>query len=148
MKFAIDGHRAGILHQLAEQGAEQKNREELHDELRRARHEGLRPMRKQRLAGQGGREDRGGRREQEHAPAAVGEPDQQPERDEDAEEPHAVRSLEQNVEIERRALAEIHRVRVQKRLRGFSPLVAQEGEERPFRVELRGRAEFGHDRVL
>ena len=28
-------HRAAVLHQLAEQRAEQKNREELHDELRR-----------------------------------------------------------------------------------------------------------------
>ena len=49
--FGDRGHRARILHELAEQRAKEKDREELHDELRRARHEGLRPMREQRLAG-------------------------------------------------------------------------------------------------
>jgi hypothetical protein len=48
--FGDRRHRARVLHQLAEQGAKEKNREELHDELRRARHEGLRPVRKQRFA--------------------------------------------------------------------------------------------------
>ncbi len=46
-------------------------------------------MRKQRLAGQRGRKDRGGRREQENAPAAIGEPNEKPKRDENADESHA-----------------------------------------------------------
>ena len=77
MKLAIAVHRAAVVHQLAEQRAEQEQRKELRQELRRAAHEGLRPVRQQRLARERGGNERGGRREQQHAPAAVGEPDQQ-----------------------------------------------------------------------
>ena len=83
-------------------------------------------MREQRLAGQCGGKDRGGRRKQEDAPAAVGEPDEKPEGDENAEEPHDSDPLEQNVDIERRAFSQIHPVIVEKRLRGLAALVAQE----------------------
>ena len=83
--------RAAVLHQLAEQGAEEKNREELHDELRGAAHEGLRPVGEQRLPGESGGEDGGGRSEQKHAPAPIREPDQQSERDKNAEQSHCVR---------------------------------------------------------
>ena len=68
-------HRAAILHQLTEQGAEEKNREELHGEVRGASHESLRPVCEQRLSRQSGREDGGGGSEQKHAPAPVREPD-------------------------------------------------------------------------
>src|ERR1700729_2165952 len=44
--------------------------------------------------------------------------------------------LEQNVDIEGRAFFQIHAVIVEKRLRGFSSLVAQERKELPFRIEL------------
>ena len=56
MKLAIVRYGAAVFHQLAEQGAEQKNREELHDEARGAPHEGLRPVGEQRLTGQSCRE--------------------------------------------------------------------------------------------
>ena len=39
--------------------------------------------------GQSGREDRGGGSEQKHAPAPIGQPDQQPESDKNAEKSHA-----------------------------------------------------------
>jgi lambda family phage portal protein len=48
--------RAAVLHQLAEQGGEQEQREELRQEARGAAHEGLGPVCERRLA-------RGGRRE-------------------------------------------------------------------------------------
>ncbi len=83
-------------------------------------------MREQRLAGQSRRKHRGGRRKQEDAPGAVGEPDEQSERDEDADQPHASDPLEQDVDIQGRAFSQIHRVSVEKGLRGLSPLVAQE----------------------
>src|ERR1700735_3082978 len=56
-------------------------------------------------------------------------------------------SLEQNVDIQGRALAEIVRVSVEKGPSSFSPLVAQEREELPFRIELRRCAKLGHDVV-
>ena len=74
-------------------------------------------MGEQRLAGQSGGKDRGGGREQKDAPAPVGEKDQEPERDQNAEKPHRSDSLEQDVDVERRALAEVHRVRIEERLR-------------------------------
>ncbi len=55
--------------------------------------------------------------------------------------------LKQDVDVERRALAKVHRMRVEERLRRLSTFVAQVGEERPFRIELRRRAQFGQDRV-
>jgi hypothetical protein len=69
-------HGAAVLHELAEQRAKEKNWEELHDESCSAAHEGLRPMGEQRLSRQARRQDRRGRSEQKHAPAAIGEPDQ------------------------------------------------------------------------
>ena len=56
--------------------------------LRRAAHEGLRPMGEQGLARDRSGDKRHGGRQQQHAPASIGQPDQQPERDEDAEKPH------------------------------------------------------------
>jgi hypothetical protein len=44
---------------------------------------------KQRLSGQSRREDGGGGREKKNAPAAIGEPDQEPESDKNAEKSHA-----------------------------------------------------------
>jgi hypothetical protein len=44
------GNRAAVFHQLAEQSAKQKDREELREESRGALHERLRPVSEQRLA--------------------------------------------------------------------------------------------------
>ncbi len=89
-------HRAGIVHQLAEQRAEQEDRKELRHELRRASHEGLRPVREQRLAREHRGDQRRSRRQQQHAPAAIGEGDQKAERDQNAEKSHASHLLEQH----------------------------------------------------
>ena len=91
---------AAVFHQLAEQGAEEKDREELHDEACGASHEGLRPMGEQWLAGQSRREDGGGGREKQNAPAAIGEPDQKTERDKNAQKSHASDLFQQGVDIE------------------------------------------------
>ena len=45
-----DFDRAAVLHELAEQGAKEKQREELRQELRGAAHEGLGPVGEERLA--------------------------------------------------------------------------------------------------
>jgi hypothetical protein len=82
-------HGAAVLHQLAKQGPKEKNREELHDKARGAPHEGLRPVGEHRLAGQSCREDGGGGSEKKNAPAAIGEPDQKAESDQNAEKSHA-----------------------------------------------------------
>ena len=70
--------RAAVVHQLAEERAEEKERKELREELRGAAHEGFRPMGKQRLARRGSGDEGGGRRQQQHAPAAIGQPDEKP----------------------------------------------------------------------
>ena len=86
MKLRDGGDRAAVFHQLAEKCAEQKNREELREKLRRASHEGLRPVRKQRFARES-RGDKGGSGcQQEHAPSLEREPYEQPEADQDADE--------------------------------------------------------------
>ena len=86
-------HRAAVVHELAEQGAEQKQREELREEGRRAEHEGLGPARQQRLAGEcGGEQGRRGS-EQQYAPAAQRQPDQQRQAEQDPDQAHDVRRL-------------------------------------------------------
>ena len=52
-------------------------------------------------------------------------------------------TLQQGVEIQGGAAPEIQCMRLQKDLRGPSPLIVQQGEEFPFRVELGGSAELG-----
>jgi hypothetical protein len=78
-------------------------------------------MGKQRLTRDGGGHQRRGGRQQQHAPTAIRQPDEQPEREEDAEKPHlhpvTSDTFQQNVEIERRAAPDILRVAVQKGLR-------------------------------
>ena len=60
---ASDGFdRAAVLHELAEQGAKKKQREELCQELRAASHESLGPVGQERLACGSGCYQRGGRR--------------------------------------------------------------------------------------
>lgn len=78
-------HRAAIVHQFAEERAEQEDREELRDEARAAVHESDSPMSEQRLPCEGRRDQRRDRREQQHAPPAVGEADQNAERNENSE---------------------------------------------------------------
>src|SRR5215831_5468474 len=68
------GHAAAVVHELAEQGAKQKQREELRQESRRAAHEGLCPVGEQRLQREDGGKQRGGWSEKEHAPAAQRQP--------------------------------------------------------------------------
>ena len=70
--------RTAVVHQLAEERAEQKERKELCEELGSAVHEGFRPMGKQRLSRRGSADEGRGRREQQHAPAAIGQPDKKP----------------------------------------------------------------------
>ena len=68
--------RAAVVHQLAEHGAQQEQREELQDESGRRAHERDRPVREQRLARRGGGDQCRGGREHEHAPAAKRQPDE------------------------------------------------------------------------
>jgi hypothetical protein len=96
------------------------------------------------LARDCGSDKRRGGRQQQNAPASIRQPDEQPERKEDAEKPHASDTLQQHVEIQAGAAPEIDCVRFQKGLRGPSPLIVQQGEEFPFCVELGGSAELGH----
>ena len=77
-EFGDGFDRAAVVHQLAEQGAEKKERKELREELRGAAHEGLGPMGKERLACRGSSNEGGGRSQQQHAPAAIGQPDEKP----------------------------------------------------------------------
>ena len=61
-------------HELAEQRPEQEQWKELRQEARRAAHEGLGPVREEGLARYTCGNESRHRREQEHAPAAIGEP--------------------------------------------------------------------------
>lgn len=85
--------RAAVVHELAEQSAEEEQREEPRDEPSGRAHEGSRPVGEQRFS----RPDRGDhcrrRREHQHAPATIGQPDEKPEAEQDAEQPHDVRRL-------------------------------------------------------
>ena len=86
---------AAVVHELREKRPKQKNGEELGEEAGSASHEALRPMGKQRFSREGCGDKCGGGREQQHAPAAIGEPDEQAEREENAGKPHCfIRSAE------------------------------------------------------
>ena len=74
---------------------------------------------------------------------AIGEPDQEPEGDENAEKSHGSDLFQQIVDIEGGAAPEVHRMRLQEDLRRPSPLIVQQSEELPFRIELRGGAKLG-----
>jgi hypothetical protein len=71
------GHAAAVVHELAEQGTKQKQREELRQEDRRTAHEGLGPVGEQWLQRERGGKQRGGGSEKEHAPAAQRKPYEQ-----------------------------------------------------------------------
>ena len=64
-------------------------REKLPDEARGTTHEGLGPVRQQRLAGEAGGDEGGDRRQQQRAPAPKCQPDEQAEAEQDAEQTHA-----------------------------------------------------------
>jgi hypothetical protein len=83
-----DLDRAGILHQLAEQSTEEEQREELGEEFCRPLHEGQSPMRQQRLAGRARSDEGSGGRQQQNAPAAIRQPDQDEKTKEDAGKSH------------------------------------------------------------
>ena len=135
-------HGAAVVHELAEQRAEQEQGKELRQELRGTSHECLRPMGEQRLPRKGGREKRRGGRQQENAPAAIGEPDQQSESDQDAQETHRSALRQQHVEIGGRAVTDV----VADARRGIS-LAARRPSSRSIvrnsrsAIHLRGRAE-------
>jgi len=84
------GDRPRVFHQLAEQGAEQKERKELGEEPRPAAHERLGPVGEDGLARDERRDDRGDRREQKNAPAFEGEPDQDAEADENPQKAYEI----------------------------------------------------------
>src|SRR6516162_7809853 len=84
-------YRSAVVHQLTEQRAEQKYREELCDELCSTAHESLRPMGEQGLAGERRSNNRHGRGEEQHAPAAEREPDEETKGDEDSGEAHDIK---------------------------------------------------------
>ena len=141
-------HRAAVLHQLAEQRAEQEQREELHEESRRRAHEGLRPVGEQRLARDGGGDQRRGGRQHQHAPAAKGQPDEQRRgragcRAVRCPWPQTPSSSASRSSVERtpRSAPCASRNAVAR----LAALVAQHAEERPFGDELRRIAEFEHD---
>ena len=58
------------------------------------------------------RQDRRGRREQKHAPAAIGEPDQQTESDKNAKKSHASDLFQQGIDVHGRAAPEIRCMRI------------------------------------
>jgi hypothetical protein len=78
---------------------------------------------KQRLSGQSCREDGGGGREEKNASAAIGEPDQKAESDQNADKSHASDLFQQSVNIEGGAAPEVHCMRLHEDLRRPSPFV-------------------------
>ncbi len=143
-----DLDRAARLHQFAEQGAEQEDGEELRQEIGGAAHEDLCPARQHRLARQQGGEDGAGRCEQQDAPAAIGEEDQQAECDENPEKPHRSDlfqdAVEQAADIVGRALAEIAGMAGEECLGAGTAFFAKRGRELAFRVQLRRCVELDH----
>src|SRR5579871_1313401 len=137
------GDRSAIVHELAEQRAEQKYREELRDELRSAAHESLRPMGEQGLSGESSSDDRDKRRKEQHAPPAEREPDQKAKGNDDSDETHGSDLLQEDIQVDRRALADVLAVGAKEGLGGTATFVAQHAKKFPFGVELRRRAEFG-----
>ena len=83
-------HRAAVVHELAENSAEQEQRKELRQEAGRATHEGLGPMGEQRLPCGGSCEQGRSWGQQQHAPAAKSQPDEQRQTEQDAKEAHRV----------------------------------------------------------
>ena len=73
--------------------------------------------------GYSGGQDRSSRSKQKHAPAPIRQPDQQSESDKNAEKSCASDILQQHVEIQGGAAPEIQCMRLQKDLRGPSPLI-------------------------
>ena len=103
---------------------------------RGAAHEGLRPVGQQRLAGEQRRDQGRQRRQQQHAPAAEGERDQQAEAEQDAEKSHrhhcSIR--QQRVEIERWIACRYRRhARRGMRSAALAALVAQHARRTPIR---------------
>ena len=96
-------HRTTVVHQLAKQRTQQKDREKLGQKPRRRRHEGLGPMRQHRLARDTCRHQSRGRREQQNAPSAVGHTNQQGQREKNTKQTHQHRSgsFQQCVKVKR-----------------------------------------------
>jgi len=75
-------------------------------------------MREQRLARGGSSNQRGRGCDQQNAPATIGEPDEEGEAKQDPDEAHGSDLLQQRVEVEGGALAEVPTVGAQEALRG------------------------------
>jgi hypothetical protein len=79
---------AAVIHELAEQRAEQEQGKELTEKLRRAGHERLRPMGEQGLPRERRHDERCRGRQEENAPATIGERDQHSDSEKYAHQPH------------------------------------------------------------
>lgn len=78
----------------------------------------------------------GGGRQQQDAPAAKGEEDEEAQADEDAEQSHGSDAFEQLVEVDRGPGTKIVAIGLQETLRGATALMVQQREEFPLRVEF------------
>ena len=123
-----------ILHQLAEQRAQQEQGEELRHELRGVEHEGLRPARKQRLGCKSRGDQASHRREQKDAPPAEGKENEKSERDKDAQKTHGSELRQELVDVQRRRLAKVVAMRDQKIIRGLAAFLLQHAQEVPLGV--------------
>src|SRR5262245_41383810 len=89
-------YRSAVIHQLAEQRAQQKYRKESCDELCSTAHECLRPMGEQGLLSECHSDERHGRREEQHAPASEREPEEETKGNENSDEAHGVKPAANN----------------------------------------------------
>jgi len=118
-------HRPAVVHELSEQRTEQEYRKELRDELRGAAHERLRPVSEEGFARGRCRNKRDSRGEQEDAPATKRKPNEKPKGCEYSKKTHVSDLLQQNVQIDRGALADILPIGLQKGLGGTPTFIAQ-----------------------
>src|SRR5208282_5356923 len=77
-----------VLHQLAKQGPKQEQRKKLRDKSRPAVHESLRPVGEYWPSGERGGDKRRPGSEQQDAPAAIREPDEEREAEQDTKQSH------------------------------------------------------------
>ena len=139
----IFGHEAGdsldgaaVLHQLPEQRPKQEQGKELSQKFCRTAHERLCPMRKQRRTCRSRRHQSGGRCQQQHAPAAKGEPNQQSERGQDAKQTHGSALCQQHVDIRGRALTKVFAVLLEEGAGGPPALGTQHQKEVALTIQL------------
>src|SRR6516164_2259418 len=101
-------------------------------------------MGEQRLARHSCCNQRCGWSEQQHAPAFVGEPDQNSEAKQYTEKAHRSDIVQKGIELEGRAPAQILDVVLEKGLGATAAFLAQHAEKFPLGIELGGVAEPNH----